>query len=335
MWESETHMANLPEEKIEEIRQLINTARQIMKQSPGNHPPGFMFRVKQWLGDNNVMLMDWDARGMHMHFICICWQQDPPGTLPNDDTKLKRWAHNHPEWDRLKSQIFNEDPRQSSWKLVDDLWIQEAVLKEFIRQSEYRLTRKKAANKRWNKSISNAYAYPHGEQKLYSDAPIMHPSVQCVDNILFPSEKGVHGTPSTPGDVKLTGSSTPSEVKPVGSSDRHDVKPAECEQDSRKRGRTHPRLEIFMEEYQLATGREYIVGNYREEGGAAKNTVAKIPSDEVFRIAVKAYLKCKENGIREKGYPFLLFIRELNRWVKKGEESINAGKRDKYADVCE
>ncbi len=306
-----------------------------MKQSPGNHPPGFMFRVKQWLGDNNVMLMDWDARGMHMHFICICWQQDPPGTLPNDDQKLKRWAHNHPEWNRLKSQIFNEDSRQSSWKLVDDLWVQEAVLKEFIRQSEYRLTRKRAANKRWGKSTSNAYAYPHGVQKSYSDVPIMHPSVQCVDNIPFPSEKGVHGTTSTPGDVKPTGSSTPSEVKPVGSSVRHDVKSAGNEQDSRKKSRTHPRLEIFTEEYQLAIGREYIVGNYREEGGAAKNTVAKIQSDDVFRGAVKAYLRCKENGIREKGYPFLLFIRELNRWAKKGELSINAGKRDKYADVCE
>lgn len=56
-------------------------------------------------------------------------------------------------------------------------------------------------------------------------------------------------------------------------------------------------------------GLEYIVENYREEGGAAKNTETKIVSDKVFREAVKAYLKCDESTIREKFYPFLLFIK--------------------------
>jgi len=349
----------LPNEKIEEIRQLIYTAQKLLKADPATHPPGFMFRVKQWLGDNNVMLMDWDARGMHMHFMCISWQQNPPGTLPDDDSKLRRWAHNHAEWDRLKSQIFSPDPHQSSWKLIDGMWVQEALIKEFIRQAEYRLTRKRAAKKRWKNSTSDAYAYPHEEQKQYSDVPNLHPSVrvQCLDNTPSPSEKELPDgsstsvrkkriESSTPGDVKPSGFSPPNEdesigsspskeVKPIESSQSDDVKTSEQRKDSRKQTRTHPRLEVFMEEYLRTMENEYVVGNYAEEGGAAKRTVSKIADDHVYRLAVRAFLECDDRRIKENGYLFLWFIRELNRWVQKAKDSINANGTSKYDDIYE
>lgn len=44
--------------------------------------PGFTFYPKQWIGDNKVLLMDWDVKGMHAHLMFVSWQEDEPGTLP-------------------------------------------------------------------------------------------------------------------------------------------------------------------------------------------------------------------------------------------------------------
>lgn len=140
---------------------------------------------------------------------------------------------------------------------------------------------------------------------------------------------------TAPDVVKPTGTSTSREVKPIESSTTGDVKPPNESGTPRKKTRTHARLEIFMEEYQRATGNEYVVGNYREEGGAAKNTVAKVECDLAYRQAVKAYLECDDKRIKEQGHSFYWFIRELNRWITKGKESIGARDKDKYAEIYE
>lgn len=99
---------------------------------------------------------------------------------------------------------------------------------------------------------------------------------------------------------------------------------------------THPRLNLFAEEYRKAKGRDYIVGNYEAEGGAAKCTVAKIPDEGLYRQAVRAYLANNEIKIRDNGYSYLWFVRELNRWVLKAQGEIDAGKKSgKYDDLCE
>lgn len=114
--------------------------------------PAFQLYVKQWLGDDKVMLMDWDARGMHVHLMCIAWQQEDPCTLPDDDEVLKKWLGNPPDWERLKKQIFR------SWKLENGRWIQQGLLREFNKQREFSESRKKAAEKRWEKETHDASA---------------------------------------------------------------------------------------------------------------------------------------------------------------------------------
>jgi hypothetical protein len=111
--------------------------------------PAFQFYPKQWLGDDKVMAMSWDARAMHMHLICIAWQQDPPCTLPDDDAMLRRWLGNPRGWESLKRQIF------AAWKLIDGRWVQTGLLEQFGRQAAYRESRKRGADARWG---THAYA---------------------------------------------------------------------------------------------------------------------------------------------------------------------------------
>ena len=114
--------------------------------------PAFQFYPKQWLGDDKVMAMDWDARAMHMHLICIAWQQEPPCTLPDDDDMIRRWLGNPRKWEMLKSQIF------TAWKRENGRWIQPGLVAQFVRQSTFSKTRRDAANTRWEKEKAYAYA---------------------------------------------------------------------------------------------------------------------------------------------------------------------------------
>lgn len=107
--------------------------------------PAFQFYPKQWLGDDKVLAMDWNARAMHMHLMCIAWQQHPPCTLPDDDAMIRRWLGNPRGWDVLKTQIF------SAWVKEEGRWLQHGLLRQYNKQSAYSESRKEGAKARWNK----------------------------------------------------------------------------------------------------------------------------------------------------------------------------------------
>ena len=77
---------------------------------------GFYFNPKKWLGDSKILLMDWDCRGMHLHFMAISWGNDPQGYILNDDLFLRKLISNLDidDWNnRIKKKIF------SQWKTKD------------------------------------------------------------------------------------------------------------------------------------------------------------------------------------------------------------------------
>ena len=113
--------------------------------------PAFQFYVKQWLGDDKVMLMDWDARGMHLHYMCIAWQMQPPCTLPDDDEILQKWVGNPSDWCRLKKQIFR------AWSLENGLWTQEGLLREYLKQKNFSESRRRNAEEGWSKRRVKAH----------------------------------------------------------------------------------------------------------------------------------------------------------------------------------
>lgn len=101
--------------------------------------PSFQFYPKQWLGDDRVLLMDWDARAMHLHLMCISWQQPIVGSIPDDDATMRRWCGSpaNSAWKRLRPQIL------SAWRLEGDRWYQDGLVRERARQ----IARREAGSK--------------------------------------------------------------------------------------------------------------------------------------------------------------------------------------------
>lgn len=140
---------------------------------------GFYFNVKQWLGDDAILLMDWDVRAMHLHLMCIAWQKNPPGALPADEAILRKWLSNPPveDWNsRIKPQLAQ------SWRIADGFWIQDGLSREFERQASTSQKRRAAANSRWGRSDAPAGAtslglLPEEHQPLLSidGDPLLYP----------------------------------------------------------------------------------------------------------------------------------------------------------------
>jgi len=102
-------------------------------------PPAIQWYYKQWLGDNKVLAMDWDARGMHFHLLMISVQEDPPGSLPNDMDAIRRWlslpsgsVEANEIWRRVKPQIF------AAWSRQGERWFNSGMVETMERQQRYK-----------------------------------------------------------------------------------------------------------------------------------------------------------------------------------------------------
>jgi uncharacterized protein YdaU (DUF1376 family) len=161
--------------------------------------PAFQFYPRQWLGDDKVLLMSWTARAMHMHFMCIAWQQEPACTLPDEDDLLQAWVNYPSEWEILKRQIFR------AWKLKNGRWVQLGLLKEYEKQRTYSDIKRKAAGVRWKKERDARAIQVHG---LCIDSA-MH--VQCSSSSSSTSVEDTNTFPSPGRD----GANDPAPTKPT------------------------------------------------------------------------------------------------------------------------
>ncbi len=77
--------------------------------------PAVQWYPKQALGDDKILAMDWDTKGMHYTLCWISWQQEPPGTIPDDAALIRRWLGSPSEdiWRRVSSQLY------VAWPLAD------------------------------------------------------------------------------------------------------------------------------------------------------------------------------------------------------------------------
>jgi hypothetical protein len=161
--------------------------------------PAFQFYPKQWLADDQVMRMNWEQRGMHMHLICIAWQQHPACTLPDNDEDLMAWLNlsDKEYWlEKLKPRIF------SAWKFINGRWVQEGLSREFIKQNEYKKSRSENAKKRWNNM------HMHENENTYASG--MHESSICIDDALQSSSSS---SPSFSSSSSTSSSSSEENIK--------------------------------------------------------------------------------------------------------------------------
>jgi len=134
-------------------------------------PPAIQWYYKQWLGDNKVLAMDWDARGMHFHLLMISIQEEPSGSLPNDMDAIRRWL-SLPSgsvdadriWRRVKPQIF------AAWSLQDDRWFNSGMVETMERQQRYKerydVSTKTVSNTKKKKSKINEF-----QSSLFQENP--------------------------------------------------------------------------------------------------------------------------------------------------------------------
>ena len=131
--------------------------------------PAFQFYPKQWLGDNHVMLMDWDVQGMHIHLMAVSWQEDEPGTLPKNEETLRKILKNprKKDWEnRIFPQLLKAWP---TWEEDSSRMIQKGVRAEYIKQLTRSEKARKSAYARWNpegrKDSTDANAFfPHMQE---------------------------------------------------------------------------------------------------------------------------------------------------------------------------
>lgn len=120
---------------------------------------GFYFIPKQWLGDANIISMDWDCKAMHLHLMCIAWQQDPKGYLFFDEKLIRKLLGNPEEndWEtRIKSQIL------SCWKTKNltingetKLYLYQPGIIKYLESEAKAETPKKARAKRTTKTTES------------------------------------------------------------------------------------------------------------------------------------------------------------------------------------
>jgi hypothetical protein len=102
-------------------------------------PPSIQWYYKQWLGDNKVLAMDWDAKAMHFHLLLMSIQEEPPGSLPDDMDAIRRWlclpsgsVDADQTWRRVRPQIF------AAWSIRETRWFNAGMVATLERAENYR-----------------------------------------------------------------------------------------------------------------------------------------------------------------------------------------------------
>jgi uncharacterized protein YdaU (DUF1376 family) len=68
--------------------------------------PAFRFYPADFLGSPDVQSMDLNEIGAYILLLCIAWQQDRHGCLPDDENRLRRWARMSPEQWTISREIL-------------------------------------------------------------------------------------------------------------------------------------------------------------------------------------------------------------------------------------
>lgn len=89
---------------------------------------------KQALGDDKILAMDWDSKGMHYTLCWVSWQQEPPGTIPDDDAVIRRWLGSPSEdiWRRVRPQVM------AAWPVQNGRRVNAGMVRAWERQQTYK-----------------------------------------------------------------------------------------------------------------------------------------------------------------------------------------------------
>jgi len=116
--------------------------------------PYIPFNIADFLADDKVSLMSTEEVGAYILLLCRAWQQERPGSLPNNDEYLATWTRLAPlRWNQIKDKVmmpfwFNESYPGGEW-------VQDRMARDHANVSETLAQRseagKRGAEARWKK----------------------------------------------------------------------------------------------------------------------------------------------------------------------------------------
>jgi uncharacterized protein YdaU (DUF1376 family) len=126
-----------------------------------DRPPAMMLYFDDFVSDGKVEAMTTQQVGAYFLLLAKAWREDPPGSIPNDDRVLARWARLTPDdWSECRAGVL------AAFTLgTDDRWHQKRMRKEFAklieRAKQKSLAAKRAADARWMQTHCDRIADAH------------------------------------------------------------------------------------------------------------------------------------------------------------------------------
>ena len=173
--------------------------------------PAFRFYPADFMGSPDVQAMDLDEVGGYLFLLCMAWQSDRHGYLPDDEGKLRRWAKmTHEQWEQSREILLSKFPvAEPGWRCNPRMAL------EADKQAVFAESQKRKADKRWGRAEDK-------QQDSPTDAPAYAPALK-VDARGMPSvsvsvsdekqeQKQPATAPQSPGVLALVPSEKPKVV---------------------------------------------------------------------------------------------------------------------------
>lgn len=134
--------------------------------------PAFRFYPSDFMGSPDVQSMELAEVGAYTFLLCVAWQQDRHGTLPDDDSRLRRWARmNVDQWRESRELILSKFPI-----IEDGLRGNKRMMDESEKQQRFSESQKKKVENRW-KNRGNTETIPGYEVEDTRALPSVSASV--------------------------------------------------------------------------------------------------------------------------------------------------------------
>ncbi len=92
----------------------------------GKDLPYFPFYPMDFTSDGKVEVMSTLEVGAYWLLICKAWHETPPGSVPDDDYILARWARlTEDQWSQARDRVL------ACWALRSGRWFQPRLVKEY------------------------------------------------------------------------------------------------------------------------------------------------------------------------------------------------------------
>ena len=154
--------------------------------------PTLPLDVEDFASDGKVEAMTTEAVGAYILLICKAWRESPPGSLPDDDLVLARWARLAPgDWSEVRSSVL------AAFALgADGRYHQKRMRREYEKivrvESAKTASAKRAASARWERTNMQAQCERNADalhpQRTQPEGAVCNSDTQLEDGFSLQKE---------------------------------------------------------------------------------------------------------------------------------------------------